>query len=163
MVSNKRKIITETNINTMENSKSKRKNNITTIAGVVVGLIVFYLVKQFVFTTPSFDESMMKVASTLNESCPIMVDQETRLDNVMALPENVFQYNYTLINYVKDSINVDVFKQNLQPQIFNTVKTNPDMKIYRDNKTTIAYSYKDKNGVFITKISVTSDQYTDVN
>jgi hypothetical protein len=39
----------------------------------------------------------MAAANELNKSCLMMVDQDTRLDNAVALPENVFQYNYTLI------------------------------------------------------------------
>lgn len=142
----------------------KTKNNKTTVAtivGLAVGITVYFLVKQFVFAPPSFDEAMMEAASTLNESCPVMVDQDTRLDNAVALPENVFQYNYTLVNLIKDSIDVKAFEDYMQPMILNTVKSNPDLKIYRDNKTTMAYHYKDMNGVFITKISITADLYSD--
>ncbi len=142
----------------------KTKNNKTTVAtivGLAVGITVYFLVKQLVFAPPSFDEAMMEAASTLNESCPVMVDQDTRLDNAFALPENVFQYNYTLVNLIKDSIDVKAFEDYMQPMILNTVKSNPDLKIYRDNKTTMAYHYKDMNGVFITKISITADLYSD--
>lgn len=142
----------------------KTKNNKTTVAtivGLAVGITVYFLVKQLVFAPPSFDEAMMEAASTLNESCPVMVDQDTRLDNAVALPENVFQYNYTLVNLIKDSIDVKAFEDYMQPMILNTVKSNPDLKIYRDNKTTMAYHYKDMNGVFITKISITADLYSD--
>ena len=41
---------------------------------------------------------MMAAASEINKTCPIMVDQYTQLDNALALPDNSFQYNYTLID-----------------------------------------------------------------
>jgi len=144
----------------MENQKNNKKT-VGTIVGLAVGLIVYFLVKQFVFAPPSFDKVMMKAASEINESCPIMVDQDTRLDNAIALPDNILQYNYTLVNWVKDSVDLKGFEDYMQPMILNNVKTNPDLKIYRDNKTTMAYNYKDMNGVFITKISITADQYSD--
>lgn len=144
----------------MENQKNNKKT-VGTIVGLAVGLIVYFLVKQFVFAPPSFDKVMMQAASEINESCPIMVDQDTRLDNAIALPENVLQYNYTLVNWVKDSVDLKAFEDYMQPMILNNVKTNPDLKIYRDNKTTMAYNYKDMNGEFITKISITADQYLD--
>ena len=144
----------------MEKSKNNKKT-IGTAVGLAVGLIVAFLVKQFLFTPPSFDKAMMQAASEINESCPIMVDQETRLDNAIAFPENILQYNYTLVNLIKDSIDLKAFEDYMQPMILNNVKTNPDLKIYRDNKTTMAYSYKDMEGVFITKISITADQYLD--
>ena len=88
-----------------------------------------------------------------------MVDKDTRLDNAVALPGNVFQYNYTLINLNKDEVNPDTVKKYIEPAIINGVRTNPDLKIYRDNKTTMTYSYRDKNGVFILKIPVTPEMY----
>ncbi len=144
----------------MENQKNNKKT-VGTIVGLAVGLIVYFLVKQFVFAPQSFDKVMMKAASEINESCPIMIDQDTRLDNAIALPDNILQYNYTLVNLVKDSVDLKAFEDYMQPMILNNVKTNPDLKIYRDNKTTMAYNYKDMNGVYITKISITADQYSD--
>jgi hypothetical protein len=88
-----------------------------------------------------------------------MVDQDTRLDNAVALPGNVFQYNYTLVNLEKSEVNIDTVKKYIEPGIINNVKTSPDLKAYRDNKVTMAYYYKDKNGVFVLKISVTPDMY----
>lgn len=88
-----------------------------------------------------------------------MVDQETRLDNAVALPENVFQYNYTLVNMEKASTDASQLENYLKPILINNVKSNPDMKINRDNKTTMGYYYKDKNGEFLFKVLVTPDLY----
>lgn len=108
-----------------------------------------------------YDQLNMKAASELNEYCPIMVDKETRLDNAMALPENILQYNYTLVNMEKAKTDISQLDNKLRPTLINTVKTNPDMKIFRDHKSTIGYSYKDKNGEFMFKILVTPDLYAD--
>lgn len=144
----------------MENQKRNNKK-VGIIVGVVVGLIAYFLVKQFVLAAPSFDKVMMEAAAKINESCPIMIDQNTRLDNTVALPDNIFQYNYTLVRLAKKSVDIKVFEENMKPIILNNVRTNPDLKIYRDNKTTMAYNYMDKNGEFITKISIRADQYLD--
>ena len=63
----------------------KKKTNIQTIVGLVAGAATLVLVQQFFFKAPSYDEQMMQAASEINKSCPIMVDQETRLDNTVAL------------------------------------------------------------------------------
>ncbi len=144
----------------METINNKKKIIGTTI-GIAVGLFVAFLVKQFLFSPPSFDDAMMLAASEINKSCPIMLDQDTRLDNAMALPGNVLQYNYTLVNWIKDSIDSKSFEEYMRPLILNNVVTNPDLKIYRDNKTTLAYNYKDMNGKFVIKILITEDQYKD--
>lgn len=88
-----------------------------------------------------------------------MLDNATRLDNSIALPNNTFQYNYTILNVIKDSLKIEDLKNYLEPRIVNTVKIEPQMKIIRDNKTTINYSYKDKAGVFLFTISVKPEQY----
>lgn len=57
-----------------------------------------------------------------------MIDQDTRLDYAMALPDNVFQYNYTWVNFSKSEVNMDTAKKYVEPGIINPVKTNPDLK-----------------------------------
>lgn len=125
-------------------------------------LITIVFVSAFFFgcsNNSKFDKAMMTAASELNKSCPIMVDQETRLDNTVALPGNSFQYNYTLINLTKADINIEEFTAYMEPQITNNVKTNPDLKAYRDNQVTMKYYYKDKNGEFLVQYSVTPKDY----
>ncbi|PKP40928.1 MAG: hypothetical protein CVT95_13085, partial [Bacteroidetes bacterium HGW-Bacteroidetes-12] len=60
------------------------------ILGLVLAIVVGVLVQQFFFKAPSFDKTLMKTASELNEACPIMVDQVTRLDNAVSLPGKIF-------------------------------------------------------------------------
>ncbi len=97
----------------------------------------------------SFQKEMVAAANEINAVCPIMADEETRLDNVVALPNNSFQYNYTLVNYAKKDIDVAKLKATVSPIILNNIKTNPDLQLFRDNKVTMIYSYKDKNGNFL--------------
>ena len=138
----------------------KRQKTIKTIIGLIVGAAVFITVQLVFFQKQSFDKAMLEAADEINKSCPMMVDKETRLDNAAALPDNVFQYNYTLINANKSDIDIEDFTIYMEPIIVNNVKTNPDLKIYRENKVTMSYYYKDKNSLFLTKIVVTPDKYS---
>lgn len=144
--------------------QKNKANKSKSLLGVIVGMVFFgisyFAVQQIFFQVPSFDKVMMNAASEINKTCPIMVDRETRLDNVIALPENTLQYNYTLINLTKDQVNIDELKEYIKPAIINNIKTNPDMKAYRENKTTMAYYYKDKNGISLFKLTVTAEDYT---
>ena len=137
----------------------RRKKLLGAIVGIIAFGLSYWAVQQIFFKPPSFDKVMMQAASELNKTCPIMVDQYTRLDNALALPDNAFQYNYTLVNITKAEVNLDTVKKYIEPGILSNVKTNPDMKVYRDNKTTMIYYYKDKNGEFVYKFSVTPDMY----
>ncbi len=88
-----------------------------------------------------------------------MVDKDTRLDNAIALPGNILQYNYTLVTLSKAELNLEYIKETFEPKIINSVKTNPDLKIFRANKTTMVYNYNDKEGTFVYRITVTPDLY----
>lgn len=107
------------------------------LLGITVGVLFFFLsyygVQQMFSKLPSIDKQMMEMASELNKSCPIMVDQETRWDNCIALPNNMFQYNYSLVTLKKENFDFQFFEENIKPVIINTVKTNPQLKSFRDN------------------------------
>jgi hypothetical protein len=109
---------------------------------------------------PLFDKEMMAYASELNKSCPVMIDNATRFDNAMALPGNIFQYNYTLVSMVKDSLNIEKLKNYIEPTIINFVKSNPDMKTVRDHRSTLNYYYKDRTGIYLFTVTVKPEQYT---
>lgn len=141
----------------------KKKFSAAQWIGFIAAFLVFYALGNWAFDfavkRPSFDKAMVEMASQINESCPIMVDSDTRLDNAMALPDNTFQYTYTLVNAEKDSIDIDSLREYLTPQITNWVKTNPDMEKFRELKVKINYLYKDKFGVYLLTVEVTPEDY----
>lgn len=140
--------------------KSEKRN---TIIGLIVGALFFslsyYGVQKIIFAPPSFDKLMMATASELNKSCPIMVDEHTRFDNAIAMANNSFQYNYTLVDVEAANINPDTLKKYILPGILNNVKTSPDLKFIRDHETTLIYNYRDKTGAFILKLPVSPEMY----
>ena len=136
----------------------KKQKTIKTLVGLVIGLGVMLIVQQVIFK-PSIDRIMLDVAVEINKSCPMMVDDETRLDNVVAMPGNIFQYNYTLIHIEEATADIDELTSYLQSSITTDIKTNPDLQIYRDNHITMAYNYRDKNGKSLAVISVAPEDY----
>jgi hypothetical protein len=149
-----------------QKTKPSKIKGLKYLIGFAVAFAIFYAIGQFggekivgIFKKPAFNKAMMETASEINKSCPIMIDNATRLDNAIAMPDNVFQYNYTLVNMVKDSVNIGELKNYLLPTITNFVKTNPDMKQIRENKMTVNYYYKDKAGIYLFTISVKPEQY----
>ena len=59
------------------------------LLGIVVLLAAFFTTQRFL--SASLNKALVVAASELNENCPMMVDNETRLDNAVALPDNTFQ------------------------------------------------------------------------
>jgi hypothetical protein len=135
------------------------KKAIIIIISLAAFVLTYYAIQQIFFKEYSFNDVMIEAANQLNESCPLMVDEETQLDNAVVLPDNIFQYNYTMVNSEKQEINTTELRNYLEPLLTNNVKTNPDLKIYRDNKVTMNYYYKDKFGEAVMKISVSPDKY----
>ncbi len=137
----------------------KRKKSLGILLGMMVFGLSYWGVQQVFFKQPPLDKIMVQTASELNKTYPIMVDQYTRLDNAVALPDNKFQYNYTLVDLTKSEVNLDTIKKYVDPEIINNVRTDPGMKFFRDHKITLIYSYKDKNGEFVYKLLVTPQMY----
>ena len=137
----------------------KKRLSVRQMIGIGVGVGAVVVFQQFFLKGNSYDKEMMEVASELNKSCPIMVDRETRLDNAVALPDNIFQYHYTLVNREKASVDTLDVKNYLEPILINNVKTSPQMKIQRDHGTTLNYYYKDKAGQYLFMVTVTQEKY----
>jgi len=95
----------------------------------------------------------------MNRSCPVLIDQDTRLDSVGVPHHLTLQYDYTMVNVLKDSIDIINFHANLEQSVLSAVKRNPELKPYLENKVTIVCHYKDKAGNFVTKISITPERY----
>ncbi|MDR2652119.1 MAG: zinc-ribbon domain-containing protein [Prevotellaceae bacterium] len=136
--------------------KSFDKNK---IAIVIAFFITSLIVKLLFFNTPAINKELLRMSNEMNKMCPVMIDRDTRLDNTITMPNNVFQYNYTLINMNKDDIDTLALKNIAEPNIVNSLKNSPDMQYQRDHDVTLNYSYKDKNGFYLFMISISADRY----
>ncbi len=136
----------------------KKKYNLKTILGFVFGFSVMFFVTQYFFN-PSIDKQLTGFANEFNKTCPMTIDQYTTLKNVVALPDKTIQYNYVLVGMTKAEVKLDTVKKYVFPSILQNVKTNPGMKLFRDNKVTINYYYADKNGEFVTEYIVRPEMY----
>ncbi len=117
---------------------------------------VFETVESLISATKN---PMQLIANELNKNCPMMVDEETRLDKVSLPSKTVFQYNYTLINYDKSQIDTTKLKDALEQNIIQITKTNPQMQYQRDNNVTMNYFYNDKNGDYLMTIIISPEMY----
>lgn len=132
-----------------------------TVVGFAVGAIffaLFYYIAQQIFM-PDVESELKEVALELNKQTPMHIDEFTRLDSAAAIGKANLTYYYTLHNLDKTEVNLDTVNKYVRPGLIENVKTNPDLKIFRDNKITMAYRYFDKHREFVTEISVTPDLY----
>jgi hypothetical protein len=128
------------------------------IFGALLLLIVLFITVQKIFFKSSYKE-VLKFAKEMNKTCPSMVDPETRLDRVIASADNNLQFNYTLVNMIKDSLPVRNLKNYMEPVILNKIKNSGTLRKFIDKNLTWIYSYNDKKGDFIFKITYTPEQF----
>lgn len=131
---------------------------IATAIGSIFGKLI---IKSFFENEISIHDQLMYAANEINTICPIMADRETRLDNAVALPNSIFQYNYTFVNLSKAFIDVKNVKSKMSFNLLNSIKTNPEMKFFRDNNVILVYSYNDKNGRFVFSFEFDPKDYND--
>ena len=102
---------------------------------------------------------LFRAADQFNSSCPRMVDRDTRLDSAVFIPANIFRYDYTLVNYSAGQVAGEALAGDLRPRIIANVSRNPEMKVQRDQRVTMVFHYRDRNGDFITEISLAPGDY----
>ena len=144
---------------------NKRKNLGKIIGFFVVSTLfvtVVLLVHDYLTPKPSLDKEMVNFMNEMNKNCPMKVDKITRLDNVMVHPDKVFQFNYTLITLVKDSVDVEKVRNYIKPITLNKIVSDTSFNFFRRNKMTFSYCYYDKNGIFIFKYEITPRDYESV-
>lgn len=139
--------------------RSKRKNVIAGFIGifffglVAIGLYIFSAGK-------GYEQKFLEYsANQYDKTCPVMITPDVRLEGVEVLPEKVIHYRYTLINVLKEEVNVDTLAMKAAPEIVANVKSAPDLKLYRNLGATFSYTYNDRLGIFIWRLDVTPEMY----
>jgi len=126
---------------------------------VLLCVVLFIIIQKLFFKTSSTDKEVFEFAKEMNKTCPSMVDPYTRLDKVIATAEKNLQFNYTLINMIKDSLPISHLKNYMEPVILNKIKNSGTLRKFLDKGLTWIYSYNDKNGDFIFKVTYTPEQF----
>lgn len=127
--------------------KSKKKLVLQVAIFAVTFIVAFFGTQYLMNSGNSSDKELMKISDDMNKKCPIMVDNETQLDNSEVF-DNTLQYNYTLVNVDKNDTSFDSAgaKQFIMKNAQDNLDNRPEMKTYREKKILLKYNYKDKNG-----------------
>ena len=113
------------------------------ITFVLTFLVVSYLLSE---NEPPVNETLVNISKEMNRSMPKMLDAETRLDST-SVGNSKLNYHYTLINFPKDSMEIDfeAVKLEMMEKAQSNLDTNPVMKEYRKNNIALQYIFRDKN------------------
>lgn len=99
-------------------------------------------------------KSLIHNASEISKDLPIMIDSETRWDNVSGLGGR-YTFRYTLVNYEAEEINASAFERYVRKRIVNTLCTHEDMAFALQNNIPVVYEYSGKYGKHV--LTVTAD------
>ena len=95
----------------------------------------------------------------INSSCPVWVDEDSRLDSVILSPDKQIVYYYTLPFRKKADIHPTAFEAYLMPRLIENIHYNAELKMHRDSSVTVVFNYTDQNGELITEFSVGPEYY----
>lgn len=121
------------------------------VIGISVGVSVFIHLQG----GGSTEAKLVHASQYMNSRLPINVDSNTRWDTTEPGPGNCLTYYYTLVNASKSEIDPDQLIAKLKPEVLQLYRTSSQMKLFRENRVTLRFIYKDKLGEKITVIEVT--------
>lgn len=125
--------------------------------GVVIGISAGVLTFTHLQHSKSTEERLVQTSKELNARLPLNVDSDTRWDTTVPGPGKCLTYCYTLINLSKSEIDPGEVAAKMKPKLLVNYRTSPGMKLFRDNRVTLRFVFKDKVGESVTMIQVSPD------
>jgi hypothetical protein len=106
-----------------------------------------------------FKQQLAIDVSRFNKECPILVDDDTRLDEALLLDELEIQYSYTCFNIDAENYDAVNLRKTLTEHLTKTIKEGAEYALARQNKVGYSYVFNDKKGIFLMTIHIGFEQY----
>lgn len=116
------------------------------------------LITQCDSNKKALHKKLTEMAISLNESAPVMLDSFTRFDNA-SVTNNVFQYNYTVLNTQNPDSLIQLYESSLIESIKLEFNTNPQLLFFKKNNVPLEYVYSDENNRVVRRIQIDSSNY----
>lgn len=123
------------------------------VIGISVGVSTFIHLQR----SNSVEEKLVQTSKNLNARLPLNVDSETRWDTTVPGPGKCLTYCYTFVNASKGQINPDEVAAKAKAKLLLAYRTSPDMKLFRDNRVTVRFTFKDKLGETVASVEASPD------
>lgn len=143
----------------MEDKTRKKRILIRKVIKIVIVVVLILLAQHFFFKNKMIGDEITPLVTNYNKACPIMISNDIRMESVNSLPDNTVQYDFTLVLVQKENIDVMALKKSVENEILSTSKTNPSLKAFRDNNSTVVYVYRDNNQKMLFKVELTPNMY----
>jgi len=138
---------------------ASRRNKIIVFLSLVIVLTSAFAIKKLFFTNSTFDRQLYSLSQEINQSTPIMIEENIRLERTSVKRGEIFVYHYTLVNIEKGSFDEEELKEFFRGQILENIKNNPDLEYFRENQASMVYAYQDKNDAHLFDLRFTAEDY----
>lgn len=126
---------------------------------IITVLFISFSLIQCVSDEKTVNKKLSQMAADLNVSAPVMLDQYTRFDKAEVDDDNVFRYNYTVLNSSNPDSLIQVVSLNLKENIKREFSTNPQLLFFKENNVVIEYVYKDESSQVIRLLLINPEDY----
>lgn len=104
-------------------------------------------------------KELVRRATELNQSTPVVLDQHTRFDSVGVTKDNVFQYYYTITNTSNPQQLISFQKEEMIQQIDKIYATDRSLQFFVENSIVMEYIYRDTMQHLIDIIRIETANY----
>jgi len=152
-----------------EEKGNSSNSNLPVIITAIIGLLIVTLggevfevlssnnTSSETATTGLSDKVLAKQADKINRNLPMMVDSVTKMLDIHGI-NNTVTTDYKLVNVLAKQVDTTQFNRVMKKKLLNNHCTRPETKILRDNNVTMRYNYRDKEGKFITLITIKANE-----
>ena len=123
------------------------------VIGISVGVSTFVHLQRGGFT----EEKLVQTSKDLNARLPLNVDSDTRWDSTAPGPGKCLTYYYTFVKLSKNEIDPGEIAKKAKSKLLLNYRTSPDMKLFRDNRVTVRFIFRDKAGETVTTVEASPD------
>jgi hypothetical protein len=100
------------------------------------------------------ESRLERLAARAGKELPRTVNENMRIDNVIAGPGKVLTYNCTLLKYNAGRINAARFRENMEGEIRKNVCSSSELKHFIDEDVRVAYAFSGNDGNPVVTVTV---------
>lgn len=119
-------------------------------------LVWMYLMLMLGISSCSKTNKYQDIVDRMNKELPMELPGGITMDK-SELDGDVFRYYYTFKEEPKDAVND--FLMATKEALIPMVKNQKELKVFRDDKMTIAFVYRKNDGTVVAEIKVTPKDY----
>jgi hypothetical protein len=125
------------------------------VAVIFIAVVILFGIIVIKAGSVSGKDRVSQVVAEANKELPMMIDGGTRLEAVEVLPENKIRFSMTIMNHSGELPEMSRYKD----AMLANVRSNPGLKILRDNEMIMVYRYGDEAGNELSVFEFTPEDY----